>query len=172
MPVGVSAYTALANLTLSSSASVVTFTSISSSFRDLVLIININGVTGTVTNFNSSMRLNTDSGSNYNDVTMGGNGSSALSDTGSNQTYIVVPTSETSVPSITKIDFLDYSATDKHKSLLVRGNLTVSQVSARAVRWANTSAISTITLFGPDYLGGTPDTWNAGSTFALYGVSA
>jgi hypothetical protein len=42
MPAGVSAYTALANVTLGSSAANVTFSSISGSYRDLVLIVNGN----------------------------------------------------------------------------------------------------------------------------------
>jgi hypothetical protein len=64
MPAGVSAYTALANVTLGSSAASVTFSSISQSYRDLVLVIT--ATTSAVDN--AFIRFNSDSGSNYNIV--------------------------------------------------------------------------------------------------------
>lgn len=165
-------YTPLANLTLSSSATLVSFTSISQSYRDLVLIVNITGVTGTPTAQGSGIRVNSDSGSNYNEVAMAGTGSSALSDTSSNQVFLPLSTAEGSVPSVTIVNFMDYSATDKHKTILQRGNRSDSQVNARAQRWASTSAITSIQLYAPDFISGTQDSWNAGSTFALYGIAS
>jgi hypothetical protein len=172
MPAGVSAYVALANVTLGSSTSIVSFTSISQSYRDLVFIINISGLTGTPTNIGSIFRINGDSGANYGEVEMTGTGSAASSGGASGQNQLPLPSSESSTPSMTKLDFLDYSATDKHKTILTRGDRPDNRTTARAGRWASTSAITSVTFYAPDYFAGTVDTWNAGSTFALYGIAS
>jgi hypothetical protein len=65
---------------------------------------------------------------------------------------------------------MDYSTTDKHKSVLVRENTAGSSttlVVAKAGRWANTSAITSIYLF---VSGGY--SFATGTTVALYGVVA
>lgn len=165
-------YTPLANITLGSSASIVSFTSISQSYRDLIFIVNITGVTGTPTNIGSIFRINGDSGANYGEVAMTGNGSSASSGGAPGQNQLPLPTAELSTPSMTKLDFLDYSATDKHKTVLTRGDRPDNQTTARVGRWSSTSAITSITFYAPDYFVGTADTWNAGSTFALYGIAS
>jgi hypothetical protein len=173
MPVGVSAYVALANITLGSAASIVTFTSISAAYRDLIFVMTINGVTGTPTSSGAALRINGDSGANYNEVTMAGTGSSAASDSQTNQIFQPVPGSNPTTPSGSRIEIFDYASVSKHKNILIRGNGSVDQVSARAARWASTSAITSVTFYAPDaFGGGTQDTWNAGSTFTLYGVSA
>ena len=162
-------YTALANLTLTSSASLVTFTSISQSYRDLVLIVNPSGLTGTPTVTGSAIRINSDSGSNYSWASMTGTGSSAIAFTNTS-TGFDLACGNSNDASMAKVDFLDYSATDKHKAILQRGAQPTINTNAYAMRWASTSAISSIQLYSPDYFGGTLDTWSAGSTFSLYGV--
>jgi len=65
---------------------------------------------------------------------------------------------------------MDYSATDKHKTVLVKrgvSDATGYSVGMEAGRWASTSAITSINIF--DQSG---DTFDAGSSFALYGVAA
>lgn len=171
MPAGVSAYVPLANLTLSSSATLVTFTSISQSYRDLVLVVNVVGLTGTPTVTGSAMRVNSDSGSNYSWASMTGDGSSAIAFTNTSSGFDLACGNSNSV-SMAKVDFLDYSATDKHKAVLQRGIQPTINTNAYAMRWASTSAITSIQLYSPDYFAGTVDTWSAGSTFTLYGVSA
>lgn len=168
MPVGVSAYTALANLTLSSSASSVTFSSISGSYRDLVLVIQ---TAGTTANFpNMTVRFNGDSGSNYNGpVGMYGNGSSPASwfqganRTDMNFTYFNLQSTDRN---LFRAEILDYSATDKHKTVLARQDVPTNGTEALAGRWASTSAITSIVITVPSV------SFNSGSTFALYGVSA
>jgi hypothetical protein len=61
---------------------------------------------------------------------------------------------------------MDYSATDKHKTVLVRSNAASTGVEAIAQRWASTAAITSILVF--------PSTgsWAAGGTFSLYGIVA
>lgn len=163
MPAGVSAWTPLANLTLTGTASSVTFSSISGTYRDLVLVIQNTQGTGT-TAAGLRLRFNSDTGSNYPYVNMAGSGSGTSSGSGTLTEVVgglVDPARSTVIYQI-----MDYSATDKHKTVLVRGDNSAVNTTATAVRWASTSAITTILAYP------TSGTFAAGSTFALYGVSA
>jgi hypothetical protein len=161
MPAGVSAYVPLANLTLSTTVATVTFSSISQSYRDLILVTNVAGSGGA----QNITLINGDSGSNYNSVYMEGNGSSASSSSETNASRIVGITLAGTNPMVSITQFLDYSATDKHKTILRRIDKSDTSTIAVAGRWANTAAITSFTL-------GPAGVWTAGSTFALYGVSA
>jgi hypothetical protein len=153
------AMTALATITLGSAQATVTFGSIPATYRDLRLVVNAYGPGGD----NSYCRFNSDSGANYPQVYMYGNGSSAASSssTWSEQYLGTLGTAMTT----NTLDILDYAQTDKHKSTLVRGNDTTAYVQARAGRWANTAAITSITIT----CGGT---YSTGSVFSLYGILA
>lgn len=157
-----STYVGLANITLGSSAASVTFSSISQAYRDLIIIID-----GTE-NADSSIRVyyNSDTASNYTRVFMEGNGSTTGSGSGTDSRIIDMR----SAVSNTILQIFDYSATDKHKSALVRSNAATSsypQVWAAAGRWANTAAITSVTL-DPD----STTQFNAGTNFALYGIAS
>ena len=158
-----SAMTALATVTLGSTASSVTFGSIPATYRDLRLVIQASVTSGSV---NNQFRLNSDATGTYNWVGMGGTGSSALSNSGSSQTtgaldyYGYLDSGLT----VTTFDLLDYSATDKHKSGLVRANNAGNGTTANAVRWASTAAVTTLQVFPSS------STYTAGSVFSLYGI--
>jgi hypothetical protein len=160
-----STYTPLANLTLGSSAASVTFSSISQAYRDLILVC-----TGTASgNVNLGARFNSDTGSNYSFVTMYGNGSSATSASGTD-TYMPITNAgywTTANPATATLTVMDYSATDKHKTTLSRGNNSAVAVDAAASRWANTAAVTSITVIGSN-----ANTFAAGSTFELYGIAS
>jgi hypothetical protein len=163
-------YTALANITLGSSASSVTFSSIPATYRDLVVVMNVGGATAA----SSRLRFNADSGNNYNWVFMNGSGSSTTSSSQSNQNNLdigaFIGLSATVGPYNLIAQIMDYSATDKHKTVLSRVNLTTDLypgTTALAGRWASTSAITTVQLF-PD----SATSWISGSTFALYGIAS
>ena len=162
MPVGISAYVPLANVTLGSSAANVTFSSISQSYKDLVLVGNAS-TTGTAF---SGLRVNGDTGTNYNAVQMyyfgmqTQNGQARLS---------LAPAAyfDSAEPWNFVLNLMDYTATNKEKCGLLRADNTSSfGPSAVAFRWLNTSAVTSLTLFGNN------QPWAAGSSFALYGVSA
>lgn len=161
------AITPLANITLGSSAATVSFTSISGSYRDLLLVSSVTGLAGSPVSAGAFARFNSDSGSNYSTVYMYGNGSSTGSGTEATTTLFWGAFPAAGGNHLFQI--LDYSATDKHKSVLGRANGNGASVWAHAGRWASTAAITSIVLTAPDY--GT-QTFNAGSTFMLYGVSA
>lgn len=158
----------LANLTLGATASVVTFSSISGSYRDLVLVFNGIAATSTASP-RITIRFNADSGTNYSNVNMTGDGTTASSASGATDTFILTGLNNLSTTerNTTIWNIMDYSTTDKHKTVLSRANLAGVGVAGAAGRWANTAAITSITVqhSGSGQLGAT-------STFALYGVSA
>lgn len=156
-------YTPLANLTLSSTATTVTFSSLTS-YRDYRIVVQTQSGSGDSSEI--GYRFNSDTGSNYNRVFMLGDGSSAASYTGTNQTSLQVGYLNPGGLTNNIVDILDANTTDKHKSVLSRNNMAHAYTFAFAGRWASTSAITSITLsplFG---------NFASGSTFALYGVAA
>ena len=163
-------YTPLATITLGSSASSVTFSSIPATYRDLVLVATARSTRADTIDY-LAPRLNGDSGANYNAAFMFGDPNNvANAGSNSNQTYqtdVVIPgnTAGSGIFAVGIFQFMDYSATDKHKTTLSRGN-QIGYPEARIARWANTAAITSIVLAVP---------YNsaqlaAGSTFNLYGI--
>ena len=159
-----SALTPLANITLGSTANTVTFSSIPSSYRDLCLVIS-----AAVPSANASYTINNDTSSTYNWVTLEGNGSTVSSVNNGDtfglfaNNYIVWYSSN---QTLVTMDILDYSATDKHKTILTRANRPDNAINAVVCRWPSTAAITSLRL------NANTSNFAAGSTFALYGVSA
>jgi hypothetical protein len=153
-------YIALANLTLTGTDSVVEFSSIPNTFRDLVLVVEGTASAGVVplVRFN-----NVNSGNLYTTVSAGNNVSSTTLDNSFQLPYTDWSSTSTQ-PTAMIWHIMDYSATDKHKTVLIRTNKYAGEVGMHAGRFASTSAISTITFSAN---GGTMQT---NSTFALYGI--
>jgi hypothetical protein len=147
-------YTPLATTTLGSSASSLTFSSIPATYRDLVLVISSTTVVDMLA------RLNGDTGSNYFRVFMIDNAGSGSSGSQTN-TSVAFGFGENQI-----FQFMDYSATNKHKTILCRMNTASSRVEADAQRWANTAAITSILIYGS--AGNLP----AGTSFSLYGIAS
>ena len=157
-----STYEKIATTTLGSAAADVTFSSISSAYTDLVIIIN-----GTFSAGENSygMRLNGDTSSAYSSTAVYGTSSSSASLRQSNVTRMYL--GRTSTANGTSIIHLqNYSNTTTYKTALSRGN-SDSTVMATVSLWRSTSAVNSITIaqydFGATNLG-------AGSTFTLYGI--
>lgn len=156
---GTPTYTALANITLGSSASSVTFSSIPATYRDLILVVN--GVGSTEQN--ATLTFNGDTTSaNYSYVTMRGDGT-ATSTTASTGALI---NTYTTGRFQAIIQIMDYSATDKHKTRLSRDDIANYHTRAWASRWANTAAVTSMVYVA---VGGT---FNSGTTLALYGIAS
>ena len=163
-------YTALASVTLTSPQLTISFGNIPSEYRDLRLVMCATNAT-TATATDGYFRLNSDSGAYYNRVKLNGSGSTATSASNSSDTQIYYDLWSTSSPVLLTLDILDYSQTDKHKSMLLRGTDANSGVYLMAARYAQTTAINSITFYCTDQMGGgTPDSFAIGSTFTLYGV--
>lgn len=157
-----SAWTPIANTTLGSNTGSVTFSSIVGSYRDLVLVVQ-----GTTTSGqNVTLQFNSDTGNNYSIVYMAG-GNAGQSTNSVTTTYMYAnyyANWDTTQANITA-NIMDYTATDKHKSVLIRDNSTSTYTEAIAGRWANTAAITSIKVAASSLFA-------TGTTFALYGVSA
>ena len=151
-------YIPLATKTLTATATSVTFSSISQAYRDLVLVTN--GLASAKSTIIA--QFNGDTAGNYPFVRMAGNGSTASSESGTLNWAFAGWRNTTPCSNVMTI--MDYSATDKHKSLLTRGDEPLSITQTYAQRWANTAAITTISVSL------TSDTFIAGSTFTLYGI--
>lgn len=167
MPVGVSAYVALANVTLGASATSVNFSSISQDYRDLVLIID-NAREAANNGATMLMRFNSNSSSIYNEVEMSGNGTSTQSSTNTSQPEFALSQGQgmsNTNPMNFLVNIMDYS-TDKHKTVLVRTNFPSGMVQASAKRFAATTAVSSINL--RPFTG----SFASNTSFALYGIAS
>jgi hypothetical protein len=154
-------YTPIATQTLTTSVATVTFSSIPSTYTDLVLVANASSVASTQT---IGWRANSDSGSNYSDTYLGGDGSSAFSGRNSNQTYAYFGSINTSRSTLL-LNFMNYSNTTTNKTSIARSNSTDYAI-ARVNLWRSTSAISSIDINTAG------STFATGSTFTLYGIKA
>lgn len=160
-------YTALANITLSSTASTVTFGSIPNTYRDLKLVIQ----TSTSSALAYVMaRLNGDTGTNYGYMVAQEYNGSASSNTYASATGLQLNgdgRSSTGKTAMVTADIFDYAQTDKHKSALSRSAMVGSTYPGTAMvatRWYSTVAVTSVTLFTDT------GSFEAGSTFTLYGV--
>jgi hypothetical protein len=160
MAAGIS-YTPIATTTLGSAQSSVTFSGISQTYTDLVLVINgSSSASGT-----AIVTYNSDSGSNYSNTGLNGNGSSASSFRLTSNTYLVL--GEMYNYNCTLINQIqNYSNTTTFKTSLGRANSASNFVQTNVGLWRSTSAVSSLQL----YVSGA--NWNSGSTFSLYGITA
>jgi hypothetical protein len=161
-------YTPLATVTLTSSVSSVTFSNIPATYRDLILVASAK-YSGSATNRGSAMRVNGITSSDYSNVRTD-NGASAG---GTDNNIPLIGESNTNFATHI-IQFMDYSATDKHKSILFRSSTDGARVAMVAARVATTNAITSIALWPPDNFitPGDPDQWASGSSFSLFGIEA
>jgi hypothetical protein len=158
------AMVSLATITLGSAASSVTFGSIPATYRDLRLVIAVPN-SGSVPRM--TLTANSDNGTNYSQIRMYGVGSGS----GTSNAYAAETTFYTydaSSGAVTNIlmDLMDYSATDKHKTALIRMNVADTIVFAQASRWANTAAVTTLTALT------ILNSYPTGTTLSLYGILA
>jgi hypothetical protein len=164
-------YESIATQTLGSATATVTFSSISSAYTDLVLVCN---AATSVAGYSLLLRFNSDSGSNYSQTQMYGNGTTAGSNRGSNLAQIYLGYTPDSYGTVGNNNFIvniqNYSNSTTYKTALCRNNNMSSggtnATEAAVGLWRNTAAISTVSL--------TAGSGNilTGSTFTLYGILA
>jgi hypothetical protein len=157
-------YTPLATVTLGTATASVTFSSIPATYRDLILEIVIQP--NAVAMDNVFLRFNSDTGSNYPYVEAFGSGASVGGGSGTTTYFLLGYHGGGTAPTQIGTSILDYSATDKHKTGLVRNDKTGQGTSMIAARWANTAAITTVLVDS------VASTFPTGSTLNLYGVIA
>ena len=162
-------YTPITSQTLSSATNSVTFSSISGTYTDLVVVCN-----STISNNGGGayMAFNGDtSGTNYSQTFLYGTGSAA----GSTRTTNSVGTANwvggqiggmsNTTPSTYVINVINYSNTTTYKTILSRSSDLYTEASVNL--WRNTAAITSIIIGAQGAY-----TFSAGSTFTLYGIKA
>jgi len=153
----------------SSAVASVTFSSIPQTYRDLVILLNGESINSSAGYFMA--RINGAS-SNYSYVEAWGRDGSPIS-AGSTASGIVGVNGGPPFlhnKTFLKLDFLDYSVTDKHKSILVSTDESPTLTGRTINRYASTAAVSSIELFPSD--GASPTGyWISGSVFSLYGIA-
>jgi hypothetical protein len=157
-------YEPIASTTLSAGTATIDFTSIPQTYTDLVFVVSGKN---TVAATNIQLRFNSDTGSNYSNTSLTGNGSSASSGRSSNVTYSFIgDLGAGSEYSTIVTHIFNYSNTTTFKTLISRSNLASIQVILRALLWRSTSAITSIQVSCQS------DSLASGSTFTLYGIKA
>jgi hypothetical protein len=162
-------YNTIATTTLSAGTATVTFSAITSAYTDLVIVMNVAATAASSTGF--GMYFNSDTGTNYSDTRINGDGTTATSARGATQARILqfsasLPeAASTYSPVITQV--FNYSNTTTCKTSLTRSNNSANAIQAIAGVWRATPvAITSITFY--TFAG----TFATGSTFTLYGIKA
>jgi len=163
-------YVSIATQTLGSAAASVTFSSIPSTYTDLVLISTVTTTSGNQTIY---ANVNSDSATNYSWTRLSGDGSTASSGALSSYTKAFLGGYSTgtsaTIPTTSIAHFMNYANTTTYKTILMRyagARTSDGEVNAAVNLWRSTSAITTINVS----CGAT--TFVSGSTFSLYGILA
>jgi hypothetical protein len=160
-----STYEPIATSTLSSTASIITFSSIPSTYTDLVLIV---ACLDSVGGGRTRLRLNGNSGTNYSRINLTGNGSSANSYSGSNETQfdlsVAAGTSSTN-PTVQIISINNYSNATTNKIIISRYGVGNQATEAMVGLYRSTATITSVSYF-------TQGTMQIGTTATLYGIKA
>jgi hypothetical protein len=167
-----STYTPIATTTLANSTtSDVSFTSISGSYTDLIVVVSGAG-TYAATDVLIQTYVNNDYSGGYSTTWLRGDGSSATSGRqgATSGAYVgYLPATLAAAGSIGNliINYQNYSNSTTYKTILSRTNAATSKVQASVAMRSNTSAITQINVatFGVGY-------FTSGTTFTLYGIKA
>jgi hypothetical protein len=154
-------YEPIATATTSSNATVVNFTSIPSTYTDLVMIMNfsLSSNAEVYINFNSD----TTSGL-YSRTFFEGNGSTVSSSRSNNENRINILGRSSQMTNI--VNVLNYANTNVFKTLLARFSSPSEIVGAESGLWRNTNAINAINLSL------SAGNFTNGSVITLYGIAA
>ena len=159
-------YTPIATTTLGSAVNSVTFSSIPSTYTDLVLVIQYQSSANCVAN----ITFNNDTATNYSTTYLSGSGTAAASTRGSNETSIGTVWSGANFNGKLGqiiVQVQNYSNTTTYKTALNRTSSAGGEATATVGLWRSTSAINRI-----DVTGTVAANFSIGSTFTLYGIKA
>ena len=165
-------YTLISSNTLSASAASVTFSSIPSTYTDLVL--RVSARTDVNANDQIVLQINTDTGTNYSKTRLYGNGASAGSGQYSNSApsytgYNLVGSGATASTFSNAEFYIPNYTSSANKPISQFGveetNATTAYMSADAILWRGTSAITQLVL--SSFQSGN---FVSGSSFYLYGI--
>lgn len=165
-------FESIATATGTGSSGTITFSSIPSTYQHLqIRVMTRSSSTGR----NIQVRFNSDTGSNYAQHNLRGNGSTAAAAGSASTTeieagWIATSADATNVMGVSLIDVHDYASTTKNKTLRAisgldnNGGTTNERIYLYSGLWMNTAAINSISLISNS------GNWTTASTFALYGI--
>jgi hypothetical protein len=158
-------YEPISTQTLASAVATVTFSSIPSTYTDLVLVMA--GIAATASTDSCEIQFNGDTATNYSYTLLSGNGTTASSSRGTSTAFIAIGliTSSEQVSNIWHI--MNYANTTTYKSVVGRGSIAGAQVRTGAGMWRSTAAITSLLLKND-----TAQNFAIGSMFTLYGIKA
>jgi hypothetical protein len=159
-------YTPIARQVLASATNTLTFSSISSSYTDLMLVVAGQFASGTdypVYQFNG------DTSTNYSDLALRGTGSAAQSGAAANRVFTSVSSygGTSTQPFSFHTNFMNYSNTTTYKTCLSRWANSAVEAGANVGMWRSNAAINSIRVYALS-----SNNFIAGSTFTLYGIKA
>ena len=165
-------YTALQTQVVTGSAVAnITFSGISQSYTDLVLVINDWQSGSTVQQGQFQVGHGSiDTGSNYSWTVLAGNGTSAVSNRSSNASagypdYFGAAGLSSSDSQTIQMHFMNYSNTTTYKTILSRSVKASNGTDALVNLWRSTASIDTIKFYSANNIA-------VGSTFTLYAIQA
>jgi hypothetical protein len=164
-------YEPIATTTLGTAAFSVTFSSIPSTYTDLILVVNGSTTVGS----GSRLRIgngSVDTGSNYSFTFLEGTGTTSNTFRNSNIDYLQMNNFSQFAPAPTYntteiVQIMNYANTTTNKTLIQRSNLAQTGVSTMVGLWRSTSAVNVLTYYCSN-----ATTFSAGFTATLYGIKA
>ena len=171
-PIPPSSFESIQTVTAAGGETSLTFSSISQDYKALQMrYIGMDNSGGTSAGA-LKIRLNSDTGANYTEHRLTGNGStaSASGTTGRNEMrmdYGVTQSGSTSTFAVGIMDLVDYTSTTKYKTMRGFGGQDKNGtgfINLSSGLWLNTAAITTIQVLPES------SAFAVNSTFALYGV--
>jgi hypothetical protein len=155
-----STYTPIATTTLGSAVSSYTFSSISGSYTDLILVIQ--GTWSGVDYEAVALQFNGDTGANYSRTLLTGNGTAASSSRESTSNWGALGIDQSN----NIFHIMNYSNSTTYKTVVSRASSSAYQVRATVGLWRSTSAITSVLAKMAS------GNFNSGTTLTLYGIAA
>lgn len=164
-------YEPIATTTLGSDQASISFSSLGA-YTDIRIVSVVRSSRSSLSD-TYSMRLNSDTGSNYSWTFVRGDGSAASSFRAANVTGLgigeVIAANQTSgIFNVVTTDLMNYTNTTTNKTVISRSSVSANYgAEAWISTWRNTAAVTSIGLYfanGSNLL--------TGSTFTLYGIKA
>jgi hypothetical protein len=181
-PASTNSYESIATVTLGSNASSISFSGIPSGYKHLqirAMAVNTAGTNGQYAQArvgNGSV----DSGTNYSDHYLRGNGTSANAGNAVSASYFRAfghtgGTTSNARPTSLIMDILDYADTNKNKTFRTLNGaddnntgVASGEIALTSGLWRSTAAINIITIFA--FSQGSASNFGVNSSFALYGI--
>lgn len=160
-------YEPIATTTLTSAQGTVTFSSIPSTYTDLVLVVE---GSASSTAFDAYIQFNGDTGSNYSFTSVNGTGANAQSFRASSQTSMATDrqaTFRSGNRTMQRINIMNYSNETTNKTVIVRSDSPADATEALVGLWRSTTAITSLTIGN-----NAAANYATGSIFTLYGIKA